>query len=160
MPPETENASTARALLRRVDSGVLSTMSVELLGYPFGSITPFVVTHEGRVVIYISEIAQHTKNREAEKREDDRQRSFRISPPGARKACSHFADRWLWYQSGLELELLWGRRGRFFELWRRSGDGRLKAVENPSRSRSLRSSTSPRTGAFNATRRERSDRTV
>jgi putative heme iron utilization protein len=54
--------------MRRVDSGVLSTMSVELPGYPFGSITPFIMTHEGRVVIYVSDIAQHTKNMNVDRR--------------------------------------------------------------------------------------------
>lgn len=48
--------------MRSVDSGVLSSMSVELPGYPFGSVTPYVLTHDGRAVIYVSAIAQHTAN--------------------------------------------------------------------------------------------------
>lgn len=58
----TEEAAIARRLMRSVDSGILSTMSKELPGYPFGSVTPYFLTHDGRVVIYVSGIAQHTKN--------------------------------------------------------------------------------------------------
>ncbi len=65
-PTKIELAATARGLLRRVDAGILSTMSVELPGYPFGSVTPFVTTHEGRAAIYVSEIAQHTHNMRAD----------------------------------------------------------------------------------------------
>ena len=64
----TEEASTARRLLRSVDSGILSTMSRELPGYPFGSVTPYFLTHTGQVVIYVSTIAQHTKNMKADQR--------------------------------------------------------------------------------------------
>jgi putative heme iron utilization protein len=58
----TEQAAMARRLLRSVDSGILSTMSMEIPGYPFGSLTPYAMTHEGRVAVYVSEIAQHTRN--------------------------------------------------------------------------------------------------
>jgi putative heme iron utilization protein len=62
----TEQAALARRLLRSRDSGILSTMSLELPGYPFGSVTPYVTTHEGRVAVYVSEIAQHTRNMRAD----------------------------------------------------------------------------------------------
>lgn len=55
-------ADAARALIRRMDAGVLSTHSVEVDGYPFGSLTPFVASHEGRPVLLISAMAQHTRN--------------------------------------------------------------------------------------------------
>lgn len=64
----TEQASMARRLVRSVDGGILSTISVEIPGYPFGSVTPFALTHEGRAVIYVSSIAQHTKNMLADPR--------------------------------------------------------------------------------------------
>ena len=57
-----DQATRARRLLRSVSSGVLSTMSLELPGYPFGSLTPFVTTREGVPVVYVSSIAQHTRN--------------------------------------------------------------------------------------------------
>lgn len=41
-------------------------MSLELPGYPFGSITPYVMTHAGEVVIQVSSIAQHTRNMQAD----------------------------------------------------------------------------------------------
>ncbi|MCB9831166.1 MAG: DUF2470 domain-containing protein [Planctomycetes bacterium] len=55
-------ARRARLFLRRLRTGVLATMSLELPGYPFGSITPFALTHEGRPLIQVSDIAQHTRN--------------------------------------------------------------------------------------------------
>ncbi len=49
-------------LLRQSYQGALSTHSVQLQGYPFGSVVPFCLDYEGRVVILISDLAQHTKN--------------------------------------------------------------------------------------------------
>ena len=57
---DTENP--ARNLLLRESFGVLSTISVDVGGYPFGSVTPYCVDRMCRPVIYISPIAQHTKN--------------------------------------------------------------------------------------------------
>lgn len=42
--------------------GVLSTHSVSEPGYPFGSITPYIVTEQGDLAIFISHLAEHTKN--------------------------------------------------------------------------------------------------
>ena len=58
----TEEGALARTLMRRRDAGVLSSMSTELPGYPFGSVTPYALTHDGRVCLFVSDIAQHTKN--------------------------------------------------------------------------------------------------
>jgi putative heme iron utilization protein len=52
----------ARELFLRGSFGVLSTISVDVPGYPFGSITPYCTDREGRPVLYTSYIAQHTKN--------------------------------------------------------------------------------------------------
>ena len=52
----------ARRLVRALKSGVLSTISKNLQGYPFGSVTPFMSDSEGSLYIYISDIAQHAKN--------------------------------------------------------------------------------------------------
>lgn len=57
-----DQAAIARRLLRSIDSGILSTMSQELPGYPFGSVTPYALTCEGEVAVYVSGIAQHTNN--------------------------------------------------------------------------------------------------
>jgi putative heme iron utilization protein len=55
-------ARKARALLRRAPAGVLSTWSVSVAGFPFGSLAPFAMTHEGRPLLYLSRLAEHTRN--------------------------------------------------------------------------------------------------
>ena len=53
---------TASEFLRAGRYGVLATQSRSLPGYPFGSITPYVLSAAGEPVIYISTLAEHTKN--------------------------------------------------------------------------------------------------
>lgn len=55
-------AVEARALLYRCYDGVLSTLSVALPGYPFGSVVPFCLDRDSAPIILIADIAQHTKN--------------------------------------------------------------------------------------------------
>lgn len=55
-------AVEARRFLRSTRSAVLSTHSARFEGYPFGSIAPFVLDHDGNPLILISTIAEHTKN--------------------------------------------------------------------------------------------------
>jgi len=57
-----DHARTARKLLKHQSTGVLSTHSVEVEGYPFGSIAPYVLNYDGEPIMLISEIAQHTRN--------------------------------------------------------------------------------------------------
>ena len=52
----------ARELILQQSFGVLSTISIDVPGYPFGSVTPYCVDDQCRPVIYISHIAQHTRN--------------------------------------------------------------------------------------------------
>jgi len=52
----------ARTLFLKEGFGVLSTISLDVPGYPFGSIVPYCVDEFCRPLIYISQIAQHTKN--------------------------------------------------------------------------------------------------
>ena len=54
--------SAARQLLLHQSYGVLSTLSVEVPGYPFGSVTPYCVDRDCQPIVYISTIAQHTHN--------------------------------------------------------------------------------------------------
>lgn len=42
--------------------GVLSTFSLTHPGYPFGSLVPYLIAKDGSIHIYISELAEHTKN--------------------------------------------------------------------------------------------------
>lgn len=78
----------ARIMLRQEHSGVLSTVSVNQAGYPFGSIVPYMINSQGQVIIYASDIAQHSKNMQADPRvslcvhdatEDDSQASGRVT---------------------------------------------------------------------------------
>lgn len=52
----------ARELLNGRSYGVLSTLSVRLGGFPFGSVVPYCLDGAGAPVILISTIAEHTKN--------------------------------------------------------------------------------------------------
>lgn len=61
-------AQEARTLLRSRPFGVLATVSRELPGYPFGSITPFALDRKGNPLLLIAAIAQHTKNIDADSR--------------------------------------------------------------------------------------------
>lgn len=51
--------------IRNQRYGVLSTHSLTELGYPFGSIMPYIVTSEGDLAIFISHLAEHTHNIQA-----------------------------------------------------------------------------------------------
>ncbi|MGO4894634.1 HugZ family pyridoxamine 5'-phosphate oxidase [Flavobacterium sp. W21_SRS_FM6] len=84
----------AKTLVRQQHSGVLSTLSVSLPGYPFGSIVPYFMTNEGNIIIYISQIAQHTRNIKADAKvsmtlfdalEDDSQAAGRVTLLGDAK---------------------------------------------------------------------------
>jgi len=57
-----EQWNAARELLENCREGILSTHSLDVPGYPFGSLTPYALDSHNRPVILISAIAQHTKN--------------------------------------------------------------------------------------------------
>ena len=52
----------ARELLLKEYRGVLSTHSKSMPGFPFGSVVPYCLDEQGRPLILISRIAQHTHN--------------------------------------------------------------------------------------------------
>lgn len=56
------NARASRQLLRSHRYGVLCTLSRKFNGHPFGSILPYLVDHDGSLLILISTLAEHTKN--------------------------------------------------------------------------------------------------
>lgn len=56
------HAREARQLLRAHFYGVLSTHSARFEGYPFGSIVPYLTDYDGSVIVFISALAEHTKN--------------------------------------------------------------------------------------------------
>ena len=49
-------------MLRAHTYGALCTLSKKFDGHPFGSITPYLVDHDGTLLILISTLAEHTKN--------------------------------------------------------------------------------------------------
>ncbi len=55
-------AAEAKQFLRSTQHGILSTISSKFAGYPFGSVTTFILGHDGQPIILISSIAEHTKN--------------------------------------------------------------------------------------------------
>ncbi len=57
-----KKAKEARKLLLSEYQAILSTHSVDVEGYPFGSVVPYCLNNEGKPIILISAIAQHTKN--------------------------------------------------------------------------------------------------
>ncbi len=58
----------AEVLLRLRGRGMLATISKKVAGWPFGSIVPYAVDREGRPIILIAQIAEHTKNIQADDR--------------------------------------------------------------------------------------------
>ncbi len=56
------NAHETRQMLRAHRYGALCTLSKKFDGHPFGSITPYLVDHDGSLLILISSLAEHTKN--------------------------------------------------------------------------------------------------
>lgn len=55
-------ARTARNFITLHRFGTLSTLSLEKEGHPFGSIAPYDVDSQGRVIIHAAKISQHYKN--------------------------------------------------------------------------------------------------
>lgn len=73
-----DHAVEARRLVRRFHSGALATQSLKFPGYPFASALPFCTDQQGRIVVLISHLAEHTRNADA-----DARASFLVSPAGA-----------------------------------------------------------------------------
>jgi heme iron utilization protein len=55
-------AVEAKQFLRSTQHGILSTISNKFVGYPFGSVTLFILGQDGQPIVLISTIAEHTKN--------------------------------------------------------------------------------------------------
>jgi putative heme iron utilization protein len=59
------NKLDPKQFIQAQNYGVLSTHSKSEQGFPFGSITPYIITDEGDIAIFISHLAEHTHNIEA-----------------------------------------------------------------------------------------------
>ncbi|MEA1053026.1 DUF2470 domain-containing protein [Lamprobacter modestohalophilus] len=101
MTDHDQQAAAARQVLAGSFHGVLSTHSLELAGYPFGSVVPYVLDQEGLPLLLLSPLSQHTKNLEADSRcgltvveegEGDVQQRGRLSAVGKVTPCGADAD--------------------------------------------------------------------
>ena len=54
-------ATEARRLLRHFNTGVVGTRSVRYLDYPYTAALPFCTDQQGRIVVFISHLSEHTK---------------------------------------------------------------------------------------------------
>lgn len=89
----------ARALLEKERLAILSTLSVQHGGFPFGSIIPYALDGQGVPVILISTLAVHTKNLAADTRcslmvleeawRDDPQSAGRLTVMARAKPLTH-----------------------------------------------------------------------
>lgn len=66
MSNKAQHIHQARSLMRFQHSGVLATQSLSIKGFPFGSVTPYLMTEQGDLIIYASDIAQHSRNMKAD----------------------------------------------------------------------------------------------
>ena len=57
-----DRAALVRNLLEQEKYGVLSTLSNKHEGWPFGSITPYAISAAGDPLIFVSSLAEHTRN--------------------------------------------------------------------------------------------------
>jgi len=62
MSRKEEAAAEARQLLLEHTDGVLCTLADEPEGCPFGSVLPYCLDRSGHPIMYISDIAEHTRN--------------------------------------------------------------------------------------------------
>ena len=62
MSNKESSARQARELYARRHQGILSTLSLSMPGYPFGSVVTFAPDRQQRPLILISSIAEHTRN--------------------------------------------------------------------------------------------------
>lgn len=76
-PGPINHDAEARRLVRRFHAGALATQSLKFPGYPYASALPFCTDQQGRVVVLISHLAEHTRNADADSRA-----SFLVSPSG------------------------------------------------------------------------------
>ena len=75
MSRSADRAIEARRLLRRFHSGVLGTRSVRYADYPYTAALPCCTDHQGRIVVFISHLSEHTRAIEHDPRV-----SFTVSP--------------------------------------------------------------------------------
>jgi putative heme iron utilization protein len=66
--PEPSHAERVRTLLAGAGRGSLSTIALDPAGYPFGSVVSFGLDAAGRPSFFVSTLAEHTRNLQADPR--------------------------------------------------------------------------------------------
>jgi heme iron utilization protein len=66
--PEPSHAERARTLVAGANRGVLSTVALDPSGYPFGSVATYAIDGAGRPIVFVSTMAEHTRNAAADPR--------------------------------------------------------------------------------------------
>lgn len=66
--PEPSHAERARTLVASRNRGVLSTVGLNPAGYPFGSVATYALDDAGRPLLFVSTMAEHTRNAAADPR--------------------------------------------------------------------------------------------
>jgi heme iron utilization protein len=66
--PEPTHAERARTLVAGSNRGVLSTVALDPAGYPFGSVATYAIDEVGRPIVFVSTMAEHTRNAAADPR--------------------------------------------------------------------------------------------
>src|SRR5688572_10634414 len=67
-PAAASHAELARSLVAATNRGVLSTVALDPPGYPFGSVATYALDDRGRPVVFVSTMAEHTRNAAADPR--------------------------------------------------------------------------------------------
>ena len=67
-PPEPSHAERARTVVAAQSRGALSTLAVEPAGAPFGSVITYGLDAAGRPSFFVSTLAEHTRNLDADPR--------------------------------------------------------------------------------------------
>lgn len=66
--PEPPHAESARSLVAATSVGSLATISVDVPGYPFGSVVNYALDDQGCPLLLLSDLAEHTRNLKADAR--------------------------------------------------------------------------------------------
>lgn len=66
--PEPSHAERSRTLVAGANRGVLSTLALDPVGYPFGSVATYAIDDAGRPIVFVSTMAEHTRNAAADPR--------------------------------------------------------------------------------------------
>lgn len=67
-PMTDSDLSNVRTLFSSEQHATLCTAHAAMDGWPFGSIVPYAVSSEGNILVFLSDISEHSKNLQADER--------------------------------------------------------------------------------------------